>query len=46
MKRLSVKITEGRVMATTSLRELDDLAKRFDELLATQRPAAAAAGGR
>ena len=46
MKRLSVKIAEGRVLATTSLNDLGDLAKRFDELLATQKSAAAAAGGK
>ena len=45
LKRLSVKITEGRVMATTSLKELDDLARRFEELLATQKPASTAGGG-
>jgi len=45
MKRLSVKISEGRIMKETSLKELDDLARRFEELLATQRPAPAAGGG-
>jgi hypothetical protein len=46
MKRLSVKISEGRIMATTSLKELDEVAKNIEGLLATLKPAAAAGSGR
>src|SRR5262249_7298037 len=45
LKRLSVKIKDGMTMAETSLNDLNDLAKRIEELLATQKPAAAASGG-